>query len=416
MNRLHSIMKKVYSLIKTVALLIVAFYFFMFAIIAIPQAAGFLALLVVVVVLPIAKWQNILSRVLPRPWIKVVLAIVLMMSAIIAWQPVSEEMGAKEKPKPTAEAVVTAPVQVTEEPAVSLEPIDTTALAASHEPTPVAETAAPTPVPASEIMDLIEDAGKNHLDYFVVEGDETGITVTMAMNGIAEELIVASNLGHDETSEPWASHRETVLDFYFLFEDLLEAKGRSDLVLMVNLVNDTNYDNCLLSAYRGDIVYDEMAVRSGHVPIKQEVQAMEPESQTEGQGSKKADLTLFCVPILLIVFYMMYKRIPKRLEIEDNLVGSSGVEPEIIYVEVLNDGVKYSTRTSTSSAIGRGLVGGALFGPVGAIVGGSTGKRKTTQRKGWSVAFLVCYDDGSKKTETVARGSDRYIELMRYTK
>lgn len=249
MNRLQSIGKAVFALVKTLVLLGLAFYFFAFAIATLPKPAGFLALLVVAVVAPIAKWQSLLSRILPRSWIKAVLAVVLMVVTIIAWQPIAEERGVKEPPKPTAEVVVVSPAQATEAP----KPTSTPA------PTPT-----PTPVPAREIIDQIYDASAEYLDYFSVKGDEAGIIINMAMDGIAEELALALLSGHDETSEPWATYRETVLNFYFLFEDVIAANGRTDLELMVNLVNDRNYNNYLLSVYRGEIIYDEMAIMSSN--------------------------------------------------------------------------------------------------------------------------------------------------------
>ena len=51
---------------------------------------------------------------------------------------------------------------------------------------------------------------------------------------------------------------------------------------------------------------------------------------------------------------------------------------EILYE---ND-VTTTVKTSTSSAIGRGLVGGALFGPIGAIAGAATAKKTVTSKPG----------------------------------
>lgn len=51
---------------------------------------------------------------------------------------------------------------------------------------------------------------------------------------------------------------------------------------------------------------------------------------------------------------------------------------EILYSNDVNTTVK----TSTSSAIGRGIVGAALFGPIGAIAGASTAKKIVTSKPG----------------------------------
>lgn len=51
---------------------------------------------------------------------------------------------------------------------------------------------------------------------------------------------------------------------------------------------------------------------------------------------------------------------------------------EILY----GNDVTTTVKTSTSSAIGRGLVGGALFGPIGAIAGAATAKKTVTSKPG----------------------------------
>lgn len=72
-------------------------------------------------------------------------------------------------------------------------------------------------------------------------------------------------------------------------------------------------------------------------------------------------------------------------------------------------------RTSTSSAIGRGVVGGMIAGPLGAVVGASTAKKKYTTREYRTVVFKVWYADGHEETKNVAQGSadyKKYIEKI----
>lgn len=72
------------------------------------------------------------------------------------------------------------------------------------------------------------------------------------------------------------------------------------------------------------------------------------------------------------------------------------------------------TKTSTGSAIGRGLVGGALFGPAGAIIGGATAKKKTTSTTQATndVTFLVFYEDGTTIEDKAIKGSTKYNFYM----
>ncbi|MCM1233984.1 MAG: hypothetical protein NC489_28080 [Ruminococcus flavefaciens] len=65
-------------------------------------------------------------------------------------------------------------------------------------------------------------------------------------------------------------------------------------------------------------------------------------------------------------------------------------------------------KKSTSSAAMRGTVGGAVAGPVGAIVGASTAKDKR------STTFLIFYKDGKRITRTVANNSAEYQKYIQY--
>lgn len=67
---------------------------------------------------------------------------------------------------------------------------------------------------------------------------------------------------------------------------------------------------------------------------------------------------------------------------------------------VTNNGV------STGSAVGRAVVGGAIFGDVGAVVGASTAKNKVTEKH--STTFLVYFTDGTQRAITVDNGSKQY--------
>lgn len=69
-----------------------------------------------------------------------------------------------------------------------------------------------------------------------------------------------------------------------------------------------------------------------------------------------------------------------------------------------------SSKTQGNS-IGRSVVGGAIAGPAGAIIGSGTGKRTTTYQTEHKAetTFLVYYKDGTKKIDTVEDGSEMYM-------
>lgn len=66
------------------------------------------------------------------------------------------------------------------------------------------------------------------------------------------------------------------------------------------------------------------------------------------------------------------------------------------------------SKKSAGSSIGRGLVGGALLGPVGLIGGALSGKNKK------STTFLIEYDDGSRDTDTVKTGGMMFNMYAKY--
>lgn len=68
--------------------------------------------------------------------------------------------------------------------------------------------------------------------------------------------------------------------------------------------------------------------------------------------------------------------------------------------------------TKTKKSAGRAIVGGALFGPAGAVVGAATAKEKT-KVVGQKAVFSVKYASGRTGTETVEVGSERFEALAK---
>lgn len=56
----------------------------------------------------------------------------------------------------------------------------------------------------------------------------------------------------------------------------------------------------------------------------------------------------------------------------------------------VNEEKSYKSNTSTSSAIGRGIVGGVLLGGVGALAGATTAKKKTVEKvEGYTIRLTM---------------------------
>jgi hypothetical protein len=136
------------------------------------------------------------------------------------------------------------------------------------EPTPeptVEPTPEPTPEPTLEptsvetIKLLLEGFLAQSFDYYSVEGDETGITINVGMDGVAAEVTAYKALGYDESYESWAQMKEDMMVYYNSTYDLIETLGMKDPLLTVSVVNDQNTENTLLMIMYGVYVYDVMA-------------------------------------------------------------------------------------------------------------------------------------------------------------
>lgn len=83
---------------------------------------------------------------------------------------------------------------------------------------------------------------------------------------------------------------------------------------------------------------------------------------------------------------------------------------EIVKTKIVDSSHTSSNQVSTGSAVGRAVVGNALFGGVGAVVGASTAKRKTKEHH--TTTFLVYYDNGTTLHKTVENGTPLYEKYM----
>lgn len=74
----------------------------------------------------------------------------------------------------------------------------------------------------------------------------------------------------------------------------------------------------------------------------------------------------------------------------------------------------YSVTTSSGPGLletaGRATIGGALGGPIGALIGGSTGRR--TYQEYRHTTFKVWYGDGKTKIKTVPNGNPDWVKYM----
>lgn len=70
--------------------------------------------------------------------------------------------------------------------------------------------------------------------------------------------------------------------------------------------------------------------------------------------------------------------------------------------------VNSDSRKSATSGIARGMLGGFIFGPIGALGGVLSAKNKQT------TTFLIVYKDGTQETRTVEVDGLEFNEYIKY--
>lgn len=116
--------------------------------------------------------------------------------------------------------------------------------------------------------------------------------------------------------------------------------------------------------------------------------------------------------IVLITFIIMVSLIILVTLLAFKLDKKEKNRPHIVKTVLLDKhGGNSTVTTSTGSAVGRGLVGAAIAGPVGAVVGAGTAKQKVTQSADEYV-FRVFWDNDTVTIEKCTYNSDMYNKCI----
>lgn len=138
-----------------------------------------------------------------------------------------------------------------------------------------AETPKPTPTPSPTVKPTVEltvEPVKNKemsLDYLcalikkTMGDDYTGCTVTHDENIITisiwqEGVVLELSVGGEESEKQWNFVKESMLNLSDSIWGVIDAAGREDISLLLNVLNDVNQENMLLSIMEGIIIYDVM--------------------------------------------------------------------------------------------------------------------------------------------------------------
>ena len=151
-------------------------------------------------------------------------------------------------------------------PSDSSKPTTSAKKASSAKPTAtVSATATPKAEPQTTItaeqIEFIKNTLKEALSqysYSEVSGDQTGFTITVASDGLAEAIAITKEHPTQEYKAIWEENKQILLESYEKTYSILETAGMKDPSLMLNVVNDLNHDYILLSIINHQVVYDAL--------------------------------------------------------------------------------------------------------------------------------------------------------------
>lgn len=136
--------------------------------------------------------------------------------------------------------------------------------------TPVATeapTAEPTEAPATSeasstdevstesIASLVKLAVKDNFDDVDVSVDGDVITVNIKQNGIAADFYALTQ-GDADVKDTWDQLVQNQVELCNQFDKSASDLGRDDIIFIVQLLNDTNPDNVLVSVVDGTVYYN----------------------------------------------------------------------------------------------------------------------------------------------------------------
>lgn len=100
-------------------------------------------------------------------------------------------------------------------------------------------------------ISLSDSYGEN----YKIDGDETGITISIWEDGIAAGATLAK-AGNEQLIESWNYMAESLVEMSKSTKESITDLGFPDTTVMINLLNDGNLDNILLIIVDGEVLYD----------------------------------------------------------------------------------------------------------------------------------------------------------------
>lgn len=143
-------------------------------------------------------------------------------------------------------------------------------------------------VSLDDLCDLIKNISEGNYESFDVFNDgENVITMNIWQDGLAVTLWQAMDENDESIKELWGTLKETMVDVCNATCELIDTAGRKDVTFLLNMLNDLNHENVLLSITDGIVIYDIMEDQSSDLAT-----ADPPISQTDdATASQKSALT-----------------------------------------------------------------------------------------------------------------------------
>ena len=105
---------------------------------------------------------------------------------------------------------------------------------------------------------LIESFVKDNFENYNISCEENTITVSLWMDGLAKNAVLAAS-GNAEAQESWNSVVEGTQSYSTTTSETVDSLGLDDVVVVVNILNDQNTENVLLSVINGVVIYDSVS-------------------------------------------------------------------------------------------------------------------------------------------------------------
>lgn len=118
-------------------------------------------------------------------------------------------------------------------------------------------------VSLDDLCDLIKNISEGNYESFDVFNDgENVITMNIWQDGLAVTLRQAMDENDESIKELWGTLKETMVDVCNATCELINTAGSKDVTFLLNILNDLNHENLLLSITDGIVIYDIMENQS----------------------------------------------------------------------------------------------------------------------------------------------------------